>query len=67
MSKEAKYVIRLTEEERSTLQDLIGTPRVAVAKVLRARMVLKADVDGPGWSDPKIADSPGFSGKIPTP
>jgi hypothetical protein len=48
MGKEAKDVIRLTEEERSALQDLIGTPRGAAAKVLRARMVLKADVDGPG-------------------
>jgi transposase len=57
MSKEAKYVIRLTEEERSTLQDLIGTPRVAAAKVLRASMVLQADVDGPGWSDPKIGEA----------
>ncbi len=47
MGKEAKYVIRLTEEERSALQELIGKPRVAAAKVLRARMVLKADVDGP--------------------
>ena len=57
MSKEAKDVIRLTEEERSTLQDLMGTPRVAAAKVLRASMVLKADVDGPGWSDPKIGEA----------
>ena len=57
MGKEAKYVIRLTEEERSALQELMGKPRVAAAKVLRARMVLKADVDGPGWSDPKIAEA----------
>ena len=32
MSKEAKDVLRLTEEERSTLQELLGTPRVAAAK-----------------------------------
>ena len=57
MSKEAKYVIRLTEEERSTLQEFIGKPRGAVAKVLRARMVLQADVDGPGWSDPQIGEA----------
>ena len=42
MGREAKYVIRLTEEERSALQDRIGKPRAAAAKVLRARMVLKA-------------------------
>jgi hypothetical protein len=46
--------MRLTEEERSTLQDLLGTPRVAAAKVLRASRVLQADVDGPGGSDPNI-------------
>lgn len=57
MSKEAKYVMRLTEDERSTLQELIGKPRVAAAKGCRARMVLKADVDGPGWSDPKIGEA----------
>jgi transposase len=57
MGKEAKYVIRLTEEERSALPERMGKPRVAAAKVLRARMVLKADVDGPGWSDPKIAEA----------
>ena len=57
MGREAKYVIRLTEEERSALQDLIGKPRAAAAKVLRARMVLKADVDGPGWSDPQIGEA----------
>lgn len=39
------------------LQDLLGKPRVAATKVLRARMVLKADVDGPGWSDPKIGEA----------
>lgn len=57
MSREAKYVMRLTEEERSMLQALLGKPRVAAAKVWRARMVLKADVDGPGWSDPKIGEA----------
>jgi transposase len=57
MGREAKYVIRLTEEERSVLQALIGKPRAAAAKMLRARMVLKADVDGPGWSDPQIGEA----------
>ena len=47
----------MTEEERSALQERIGKPRVAVAKVLRARMVLKADADGPGWSDPNIGEA----------
>ncbi len=36
MGKEAKFVVRLTEEERQSLQKLISAPRVAKAKSLRA-------------------------------
>ena len=57
MGKEAKYVVRLTDEERQTLQQRVAGPRVARDKALRARMLLKADVDGPGWSDGQIADA----------
>ena len=57
MGKEAKFVVRLTADERSALQELIGRPRVAVDKALRARMLLKADVEGPGWPDPQIAEA----------
>ena len=57
MGKEAKYVVRLTDEERQTLQQLVAGPRVARDKALRARMLLKADGDGPGWSDGQIADA----------
>src|SRR5258705_5345343 len=57
MGKEAKYLGRLTDEERQTLQQLVAGPRVARDKALRARMRLKADVDGPGWSDGQIADA----------
>jgi len=57
MGKEAKNVVRLTDEERQTLQQLVAGPRVARDKALRAWMLLKADVDGPGWSDGQIADA----------
>jgi len=55
MGKEAKYIVRLTDEERQTLQQLVAGSRVARIKALRARMLLKADIDGPGWSDGQIA------------
>lgn len=55
MGKEAKYVVRLSDEERQSLELLLSGKRVAAAKVLRARMLLKADADGPAWTDPKIA------------
>ena len=59
MGKEAKYVVRLTEEERGTLELLVAGGRAAADKLLRARMLLKANVGqgGPGWSDEKIAEA----------
>ena len=59
MGKEAKYVVRLTMEERGTLESLVAGGRAAADKLLRARMLLKANVGqgGPGWSDEKIAEA----------
>jgi len=59
MGKDAKYVVRLTEGERATLELLMGDRRAAADKRLRARMLLKADVGvcGPAWTDAKIAEA----------
>ena len=57
MGKEAKSIIRLTDEERPTLQQLVRGPRVARDKALRARLLLKADVDGPNGHDEQITDA----------
>lgn len=59
MGKEAKYVVRLTVEERCFLEALIAKRRVAADKVLRARILLKADVSeaGLGWTDPQLAEA----------
>jgi transposase len=59
MGKEAKYVVRLTVEERGTLESLVAKGRAAADKLLRARMLLKADVgeSGLGWTDEKIAEA----------
>ena len=57
MGQEAKYIVRLTDEERHTLQQLVVGPRVARDKALRARMLLKADVDGPNWPDGQLSDA----------
>ena len=62
MSQEAKDIVRLTEEDRQTLQQLGAGPRVARAKALRARRRLKAAVDGPGWGDGQSADA--FEGGV---
>jgi hypothetical protein len=52
-----KYVVRLTDAERETLTGLLKRQRVAVQKVRRARILLKADADGPNWTDAKIAEA----------
>jgi transposase len=54
---EAKYVVRLTEEERQSLQALLSGKRVAADRALRARILLKADVDGDAWPDTEIAEA----------
>ena len=57
MGKEAKYVVRLTEDERQSLQGLVSGTRIAADRALRARILLKADRDGDAWSDTEIADA----------
>jgi transposase len=56
VGKEAKYVVRLTEDERQALEGLLSGKRVAADRALRARILLKADADGDSWSDTEIAD-----------
>jgi hypothetical protein len=51
-----KYIVRLSEAERATLEALIRTGKRSAALVLKARILLKADVSeaGEGWSDGRI-------------
>jgi Homeodomain-like domain len=52
-----KYIVRLTDAERETLQALLKQRRASAQKVRRARVLLKADADGPDWSDVRIAEA----------
>lgn len=52
-----KYVVRLTDGERAQLTALISKGKTAARKLTHARMLLKADVEGPGWTDERIADA----------
>jgi methylphosphotriester-DNA--protein-cysteine methyltransferase len=54
-----KYIVRLTDEERDTLNQVLKKRSVAAQRVRRALMLLKADVDGPSWADAKIAEACG--------
>ncbi len=54
-----KYIVELTTEERSELNQVIGAERMAAHKRHHARMLLKLDQGprGPGWSDAKVAEA----------
>lgn len=52
-----KYVVRLTDQERSELSDVIKKLKGSGQKVRRAQILLKADANGPNWTDQKIADA----------
>src|SRR5437763_8812493 len=54
-----KYVVRLSGEERERLETLIRKGKSAARRVLKARILLKADVSeaGKGWSDNRIIEA----------
>lgn len=52
-----KYVVRLTDEERGELQAVVRKLKGTSQKVKRAQILLKADVNGPGWTDREIAQA----------
>lgn len=52
-----KYVVRLSDAERDTLIQLVKKRCVSAQKVRRAHMLLKADADGPHWTDVEIAEA----------
>jgi hypothetical protein len=51
-----KYVVRLSGEERERLEALVRKRKSAAQRLLKARILLKADVSdaGEGWSDSRI-------------
>jgi hypothetical protein len=54
-----KYIVRLTDAERATLTEVVKKLKGSSQKVRRAQILLKADVDGPAWTDAKIAEAVG--------
>jgi len=49
------YIVRLTDDERATLAQVVTTLSGSSQKVRRAQVLLKADADGPAWTDARIA------------
>jgi hypothetical protein len=51
------YVVRLTKQERVELQNVVKKLKGTGQKVRRAQILLKADADGPNWTDERIAEA----------
>ncbi len=52
-----RYVVRLTDQERSELRHVVKKLKGTGQKVRRAQILLKADADGPNWTDERIAEA----------
>ena len=52
-----KYIVRLMDGERQTLGEVVAKFKGSSQKVKRAQVLLKADADGPNWTDAEIADA----------
>jgi transposase len=52
-----KYIVRLSDEEREQVAELTRTGKAAAYKIRHAQILLKADADGPAWTDERIAES----------
>jgi transposase len=54
-----KYVVRLSEDERKQLNEMIRKGKSSAQRLMKARILLKADVSdaGEGWSDSRIVEA----------
>jgi transposase len=49
------YIVRLSQEERQYLQNLVSTGKTAAYKIKHANILLNIDVNGQKWTDEKAA------------
>lgn len=52
-----QYIVRLIKKERQELAKVIDSLKGSSQKAKRARVLLKIDINGPGWTDEKAADA----------
>jgi hypothetical protein len=52
-----KYIVRLSQQERQTCLEVVKKLKGTSQKVRRAQILLKADADGPAWTDAQIAEA----------
>ena len=52
-----KYVVRLDDEERKLLKEMIRIGKAAAYRIKHANILLKVDAEGAGWSDEQTAEA----------
>ena len=52
-----KYIVRLAKKECKQLEKMVSSGKAAAYKIKHANILLKADADGPGWTDERIAEA----------
>jgi len=52
-----KYIVRLTDAECGTLEEVVKKLKGTSQKVRRAHILLKANAEGANWTDKQIADA----------
>jgi len=52
-----RYIVRLTDQERDELRGVVQKLKGTAQKVRRAQILLKADANGPNWTDERIAEA----------
>jgi hypothetical protein len=54
---EKRYIVRLNDQERQELFDVVKKLKGTSEKVRRANILLKADANGSHWTDARIAEA----------
>lgn len=57
MALKDKFIVRLTADQRGQLEQAARSGRHPARTLLHARILLKADADGPAWGDARIAEA----------
>ena len=52
-----KYIVRLSKPEREVLQETVKRLKGSSQRVRRAQILLKADANGPCWTDARISEA----------
>jgi transposase len=52
-----RYIVRLTDEERQQVREVLKKLNGSSQKVRRAQILLKADIEGANWTDERIAEA----------